>query len=245
MFELSVAARHITSRKRQTLLSLTAIVLAVSISLVFMSLANGQQQLVLDVWIDIIPQVNVHPQENEDYLHLYKSALEMVWKIPGVRSVSTVLYAPASFSHEDRVKNSIMMGVPPEGVTGISDVGEKMVKGDLSAILGGRNIVLGAELARKLKAKMGDTIRVSFPQAQTMRLAVVGIFDTGTEWDDYAFVSPQTAQEFLQEGDVASEIWIALTDPFEAESISKQISDLGYETRTWQEDVPELRGPWR
>ncbi|MDD4162204.1 MAG: ABC transporter permease [Methanothrix sp.] len=239
MFEPSIAARHITSRRRQTALSLAAIALAVSISIVFMSLANSQQQLVLDLYIDKIPHIIVYPQLNEKYLHLYKSAMEKIWRIPGVKSVSTSLHAEASFSHKDKIKNAEMDGVMPEEEMKISKLEEKMVRGDLTAILGGRNIVLGAVLAHKLKAKMGDTVRASFPRARTMRLTVVGIFDTGTEYDKYAFVSLQTAQEFLREGDVVNEIKIALTNPFEAESVSEQISNLGYRANTWQEDEPD------
>jgi lipoprotein-releasing system permease protein len=241
MFELSIATRHITTRRRQTALSLAAIALAVSISIVFMSLANGEQQMVLDIWVGVIPHVHVHPEQNEEHIHLYKSAMEKIWKIPGVKAVSIWLNARASLSYKDKVKNSIMVGTIPDEQTKISKIGDKMISGDLAAILGGRNIVLGAEVAHKLKARMSDTIYASFPKAETMRLTVVGIFETGTDWDEYTFVSQKTAREFLQEGDVASEIVMALDDPLKAESVSEQISNLGYETRSWQEDIPDAK----
>ena len=42
---VSIAIRHIISRRRQTLLSVLAVALAVSISVIFTSLVNGQQQI--------------------------------------------------------------------------------------------------------------------------------------------------------------------------------------------------------
>ncbi|MBN1235181.1 MAG: ABC transporter permease [Methanotrichaceae archaeon] len=240
MFELSIAARHITSHRKQTALSLTAIALAVSISIVFMSLSNGQQQLIRDIWIETIPHIIVQPEKNEDYLHLYRSAIEKIWEIPGVRSVSTRTSASSSLSHKDKVRNAIMRGVSPEEETEISKIEEYMIQGDLSAISSGRNIVLGVILSQKLKAKMGDTILVSSPKARTLHLTMVGIFEMGTDRDEFiAYVSRETAQEFLQQGDVVSEIDIALADPFKAESISKQISNLGYRATPWQEVEPD------
>lgn len=240
MFELCIATRHITSRRRQTALSLAAIALAASVSIVFMSLANGQQQLIRDIWIETIPHIIVSPDVGKYDLHLYRSAMEKIGKIQGVRAVSTRIDVSASFTHKDKVRGATLRGVQPEAETEISKIGRLMISGDLSAILGGRNIVLGVVLADRLKIKMGDLIEISKPEAKTLHLKVVGIFQTGTNRDDsLAYVSSETAQEFWQHGDVVTEIDLALIDPNEAESVSRQLSNQGYRALPWQKEEPD------
>jgi lipoprotein-releasing system permease protein len=60
--ELFIALRNITFHRRQTLLSVTAVALAVSISLVFTSLGNGSQELLTGIVEDKLPHVKIYPE---------------------------------------------------------------------------------------------------------------------------------------------------------------------------------------
>ena len=81
---------------------------------------------------------------------------------------------------------------------------------------------------------------VESPLQIALHLKVVGIFQTGTNRDDsLAYVSSETAQEFWQHGDVVTEIDLALIDPNEAESVSRQLSNQGYRALPWQKEEPD------
>ncbi|MGB3944709.1 MAG: ABC transporter permease, partial [Methanothrix sp.] len=82
-FELFIAIRHVLSRRRQTLLSVTAVALAVSISLVFTSLGNGTQELLVGIVEDKLPHVRISPAEGEKQIHLYRGLLDRVTAIEG------------------------------------------------------------------------------------------------------------------------------------------------------------------
>ncbi len=59
---VTIAIRHIISRRRQTLLSVLAVALAVSISVIFTSLVTGQQQILTGLVEEKLPHVVVKPK---------------------------------------------------------------------------------------------------------------------------------------------------------------------------------------
>jgi len=240
-FELSVALRHVTSRRRQTLLSVTAVALAVSISLIFTSLGNGSQELLTDIVEEKLPHVTVSPEEDEKYIHLRQGLLKGVSEIPGVKSTSISLSTQATMSFEDKNKNALLRGVDPADEDAIYKISESMVQGDFFDIQDGKNVVLGTKLAEKLDIKVGDGVEVSFPRARTTDLQVVGIFDTGTPLDEsFAYVSLRTARDFLDEGDVINSLELRVWDIDDAETIASRIDGFGYNARSWQENNPEI-----
>jgi lipoprotein-releasing system permease protein len=240
-FELFVALKHITSRRRQTLLSVTAVALAVSISLVFTSLGNGSQELLTDIVEEKLPHVRISPAEDEEYIHLYRGLLEKVAAIEGVRSFSATLSTQATISFKEKNRNALLRGVNPADEDAIYKISDSMVEGEFFDILDGKNVVMGFKLADDLGLLVGDRTEVSFPRAQTMDLELAGIFDTGTPLDEsFAYVSLRTAKDFLDEGDVINSVELRLFDIDEAERVAAVVDGLGYNAMSWQETNPEI-----
>ena len=244
MFELSVAMKHLRTRRRQTILVAGAVALAVAITIIQMSAANGMEDITLGILSEIAPHVTVTEKLDEDYIYLYKTLMENIWAIPGVVAVSPNLFTEAVLSHEDNVENVRLVGVIPGELNKISKIGDDyMVAGDLYAIQNGRRVALSKEAAEELDVKLGDGVTSPQDQdSQTLNLVVVGIFDTGVEWDDFAFVSMETAREFEREGDVINEIHVKLDDIYQAETVAREISAMGYRARSWQVMFPDLLG---
>lgn len=237
-----MALRHITYRKRQTALAVTAVGLAVGISLLSVAIQNGFSEYMLDVVFKSLPHVTITPTNGENYLHLYQNVMDNVWSLEGVVGVSPVIAASASFTHEEKVVNAAMLGILPSKADKIGSLGENMVQGDLSSITAGKRILLGRALADKLDLKMGDTVQASFPDAKDIDLTVSGIFDTGYASVDErtSYVSLATAQEFLDEGNVVTKIEIKLDDIYNALAISELLSSNRYKVQTWQDANPEI-----
>ncbi len=240
-FELFVALKHVSTRRRQTILSVTAVALAVSISLIFTSLGNGSQELLTDIVEEKLPHVRISPAEGEKYIHLYRGLLERVAAIEGVRSFSATLSTSATISFEEKNRNALLRGVDPADENAIYKIDDSMVEGEFFDILDGKNVVMGFKLADDLDLLVGDRVEVSFPRAQTTDLELVGTFDTGTPLDEsFAYVSLRTARDFLDEGDVISSVELRLLEIRDAERIASAIDDLGYEATSWQENNPEI-----
>jgi lipoprotein-releasing system permease protein len=235
LFELFVAKKHLTSRKRQTILAVGAVALAVTITILFRSLINGFETTLNEIIFEFVPHVTVLPEEGENYIHLYKTLIETIWAIPGVAAVSPALSTTASFSHDDNVENVVLRGVIPDELNKISKIGiDYMVAGDLGSIQNGRRAALDQGLADELEVNLGDTVRASFPDARTMNLVVSGIFDTGGFSTNYAYVSIDTAREFLGEGNVITDVQIKLDDIYRADEVAAELSLLGYNAESWQ-----------
>ncbi len=240
-FELSVALRHITYRKRGTILSVAAIALAVAISLTSVSLQDGFSQMLFDIIVEDLPHVTVSPKEGDDYIYLYQTLMDRIWMLPGVIAVSPGLGASATFIHKDNVENVAMSGVNPADIDKIYNIGKYVVRGDLGSIDDGKKVVMGRKLADDLKLKLGETVYVSFPDARPTSLVVSGIFNSPTGWpEDIAFVSISTARDFLGKGDVVSSVDIKLDDVYQADAVAKDLSDHGYKAESWQQLFPEI-----
>ncbi len=240
-FDFFVAAKHVTSHRRQTLLSVTAVAFAVSISLIFTSLGNGSQELLTDIVEEKLPHVRIMPSGDEKYIHLYRGLLEKVAAIEGVRSVSATLSTQATVSFKDKNRNALLRGVDPADEDAIYKISESMVEGEFFDILDGKNVVMGFKLADDLGLLVGDRVEATFPRAKTTDLELVGIFDTGTPLDEsFAYVSLKTARDFLDEGDVVNSIELRLFDIDDAERVAAAVDDLGRDAMSWQETNPEI-----
>lgn len=240
-FELTVAMRHIIYRKRGTLLSVAAIALAVSISLVSIFMMDGFRDMLFDVIIEDLPHVTVTPKEGDDYIYLYHSLSDRIWDIPGVVAVSASLGTSATFTYKENVENVAMSGIDPEDFESIYHLEEYMIKGDLISVQSGKKVILGKKLSERLKVKMGQTIYASFPDARGTSLMVSGIFDPPVGWpEDLAIVSLDTARSFLNEGDVASNVDIRLEDIYQADAAARSLQDYGYKADSWQKLYPEI-----
>jgi lipoprotein-releasing system permease protein len=239
--ELFIALRHISSHRRQTLLSVTAVALAVSISLVFTSLGNGSQELLTGIVEDKLPHVKVYPEGDDKYINLYRILLERIAAIEGVRSYSATISSQATISFKEKRKNALLLGIDPFRVDEIYRISDSMILGDFLAIRDRNNVVMGFKLAEKLDLKIGDAIDASFPRANNISLKLVGIFDSGTPLDEnVAYVSSKTVRDFLNEGDIINSIELKLLDINQAQSVAASIDGLGYNAMSWQESNPEI-----
>ncbi|MFZ2375587.1 MAG: FtsX-like permease family protein [Methanothrix sp.] len=241
VFELTVALRHIIYRKRGTILSVAAIALAVSISLVSIFMMDGFRNMLFDIIIEDLPHVVVSPKEGEEYIYLHHSLTDRIWDMPGVVAVSASLGTSATFTYKENVENVAMSGVNPEDFERIYHIGEYMIQGELISIQSGKKVILGRKLAERLKVKMDQTLYASFPDARETSLVVSGIFDPPMGWpEDLALVSLGTARTFLNQGDVVSSVDIKLKDVYQGDAIARSLRDHGYKADSWQKLYPEI-----
>ena len=240
-FETSIAMKHIITRRRQTFLSIMAVALAVSISVIFTSLVNGQQHILTGLVEEKLPHVTIEPKQGDDYIHLYKSLLDRIAPLPGVKSSAASLSTTATLSRKDKTKNALLKGVIPVDIDKIYKISQNMLLGDFTSINQIGNAIIGQTLADDLGVKLGDKVEATFPRATTTELTVTGIFNTGTPLDEtFAFVSLDTTRKFLDKGDVVNAIELSLDDIYQAQSVAYEISSWGYNAKSWMETNPEI-----
>ncbi len=194
MFELFIAIRHIKERRRQTLLSISAVAIAIAILVVTQGMMNGYNYLLLNKTVDNLPHITVLPRENEKYIYRYQTIIARISSIDGVVAISPHLNGQAHLKHKGYVKTAALQGIDPNLEDRVIPISGSL-EGSLDSLLFSPNaIIIGDGLANNLHAKAGDILSVSFPNANTLSLKVAGIVDTGTPIDEViAYTSLETA----------------------------------------------------
>lgn len=241
-YELFIALRQIRARKFQTFLSVGAIALAVMVLTFSQALMVGWTGELYNTTVNKLPHVSVSPQEGEDYIYLYRTLMERIGSIERVTAVSPFLTGQASFRFKDNSLNSELKGVVPLEENEISSIEEDVIEGSFRELDFSRNtVVIGSKLADKLEANLGDSIDVSFPNANPLSLRIVGIFHTGSPLDEsMTYTSLDTAQRFYDVPDVVNGISIRLSDFNLDREVAAEIEETGYRARGWTETNPAI-----
>lgn len=241
-YELFISLRQIRARRFQTILSVGAIALAVMILTVSQALMVGFTGELYDTTVNKLSHVLVSPREGEDYIYLYRTLAGDISKIEGVSTVSPFLTGEASFRFKTNSLNAELRGVLPQQENNISDIEADMVEGNFRELEYSRNtVVIGSMLADKLEVNLGDSVDVSFPNANPLSLRVVGIFHTGSPLDEsLTYTSLDTAQEFYDVADVINGLSVRLEDFNRDMEVAAEIEKTGYNARGWTETNPEI-----
>ncbi len=243
MYELFIALRHLTSRRRQTIFSVLAVGLAVMLLMWSQAVMVGFTDEMYSKTVDtMMPHVTVEPQEGEDYIHLYRNLIEDINKIDGVIGISPLLVGAATFEYKGKNKNVVMRGIRVEDHDSVMFINDNIIEGSFRDLeVSPNSVVVGDALAEKLDVEIGDTIDASFPEANPTNLKVVGIYNSRTPMDEtLAFTSLSTVQDFLDVSNVVTTILVRGDDRERAQEISEEIDTLGYPASGWKETNPEI-----
>jgi lipoprotein-releasing system permease protein len=242
VYELFIAIRHLTSRRRQTIFSVLAVGLAVMGLMWSQAVMVGFTDVMYEHTVDRMAHVTVEPKQDEDYIHLYRKLTEGITHIDGVVGVSPVLVGAATFEFKDKNKNVVMQGIKVEAHDSVLYINDDIVEGSFRDLeVTPNSVVVGDALAEKLDVEIGDTIDASFPEANPTALKVVGIYNSGTPQDEnIAITSLSTAQDFLDVSNVVTTILVRGDDRERAQAISEEIDAMGYPAAGWKETNPEI-----
>jgi lipoprotein-releasing system permease protein len=260
-----IALAHLTSRRRQTIMSLLGISLGVAFFMAVSSLMRGSERDFIKRLVDSSPHITVSdefrqppvqpaalaygegaavalnglkPRTETRGIRGYKRKLDLLEEIPGAR-VAPVLAGQAILTFAGKERGVTLNGVVPEAMIGVSDIEEKLVQGSLRALSANTHgIIIGRALARILFLEMGDNVAISSPTGVVQMMKIVGLFDTGTTAIDegQAYVLLKRAQVLLGRPDRVNKLVLKLDDPYTARAVSAAIeSKVGYRSQSWQE----------
>lgn len=269
MLALDVAAAHLTTRKRQTLVSLSGVVLGVAFFLAVSSLMRGSEKDFLRRLVDNSPHItvydeyrlprvqpaaltwpdgavhisNVKPQTETRGIRGHRQKIEFVESLPGVR-VAPVLVGSAVLTFAGREEGVTLSGVVPATIKNVSTIDEKIVAGSLDALAANPNgIVIGRGLADKFNLGIGSTLGVSAPNGASRPMKVVGVFRTGNaSYDEtQTFVLLKRAQVMLDRPNRVNRFIIQMQDPYAARDIAARIEKtIGYKAVSWAEASEDI-----
>jgi lipoprotein-releasing system permease protein len=254
-FELFVARRYLTARRKQafisviTLISVVGIAIGVAALVIAIALITGFQGDVQDKILGATSHVMVSDLGGQG-LADYDDMAAKIRDLPGVVSVSPVVYNTVLITGIGESSGALVKGIDFERERAGSDWLRNLESGRIPVAGGTRDgILLGRELALRLGAQVGDTVQIVtasstlspiglLPKRKTFEVS--GIFNTGLyEFDSTtALVAIGAAQKLFGLEGRASYIQVKLADIFAAPEIGERIKAVLPATvyiTTWME----------
>lgn len=268
-FSLHIAAAHLTNRKRQTLVSLTGVVLGVAFFLAVASLMQGSEKDFIKQLIDNSPHItvsdeyrsapvqpavlrwadgavrvaHVKPQSETRGIRGYREKLNFLQSLAGVR-VAPVLVGSAVLVFAGHPEGIALSGIVPAQMKKVSVIEKKMIEGSLDALeIEPNGIVIGQGLATKFNLSLYSTVSVVTPDGAGRLMKVVGIFRTGNAAYDQAqtFTLLKRAQALLGQPNRVNRFIIQLADADTARAVAQRIeASIGYKAISWQEASEDI-----
>jgi lipoprotein-releasing system permease protein len=254
-FELFVARRYLTARRKQafisviTSISVLGIMIGVAALVIAIALITGFQEDVQDKILGATSHIMVSDLSG-DGLSDYAGTAEVIRSLPGVISVTPVVYSTVLVTGLSESSGALLKGLDLERERESAAWLRDLEAGRIPAPGGAREgLLLGRELALRIGAQVGDVVDVVSASSnlsplgllpKRKRFQVTGLFHTGLyEFDNStALVSLQTAQRLLDLEGRVSYIQVRIRDIFKAPALAARIKEsappLVYVT-TWME----------
>ena len=244
-----------------TSVSILGVTFGVAALTFVLAITTGFQQQFRDKVLGVNAHVIVLKSQTTfaEYRDVMKTALTID---PDVLAVQPFIFAEMLVTRgKGELSGVAIKGVDPKLVRGVLDLDEHMIEGSIDALGKERGpndlppIIMGKELAHKLKAKMGDEVTVVVPLSnidfdtyrakssapRTRKFRVAGIFYSG--FDEYdrrlMYTSLQDTQDLVGRGDQVMGVEMKVKDVDRAETIARKLEKaLGgppYQVQDWYE----------
>jgi lipoprotein-releasing system permease protein len=260
-FEWLVGLRYTRAGKRSarnsfisfiSLISMAGIALGVAALIVVLSVMNGFQKEVRDRMLSVLAHIEV--SDANGALPDWQQTAREAFMDKDVKGAAPYVAGQAMMTRDDTVRGVVVRGVLPGEEPKVSDVASQIKQGNFNDLRAGEfNIVLGLELARSMRARVGDKVTLIAPQGQVTpagviprlkQFTVVGIFEAGHfEFDSsLAFMHIDDAEKMFRLS-APSGLRLRIANMQEAPQVAQDlsriltgdvlISDWSQQNRTW------------
>lgn len=220
-----------------SMMSMLGIALGILVLITVLSVMNGFDHEIKKRVFSMWPALTV--SSSVGYVEDSQSLEKIVRNAPTVTAVAPFITEQVLLTNAGNVQPAMMSGIDPAAEKKMSDLANKMIQGDLSALQSGTfGIVIGEELANRLDAIVGDKVTVITPQVSLSpagvlprfkRFTVMGIFRAGPGFGfdmALAYINLTDAQKLFQMGTTVSGIHANIKDVYAAPLLSTELAKL-------------------
>ena len=186
----------------QTILTSLGVGFGTAVLIIVLSVMNGFENELQKRILGVIPHVTLESSGGFEDL---ENISEIILEESNVEAIAPFLSSQVVINSNDVSKGVIIKGTSQKNE--ISIIPDNMLVGDLEALEGGSNIIVGDSLAYELNAAIGDSVNLlnidqSNPLIGVPRVIafkVVGIFSVGSEVDqNYALISQDSFLKLIK-----------------------------------------------
>ncbi|MFH0344431.1 MAG: lipoprotein-releasing ABC transporter permease subunit [Chromatiales bacterium] len=236
---LYIGLRYTRAKRRNhfisfiSIISMLGVAVGVTALITVISVMNGFEKELRGRILGVTAHATI--VERGRPLRDWQAVSAVIDRDPRVRGSAPFIRAEGMATRAGSVHGVIVEGVLPDQEPKVSVVGERMRTGRLSDLKpGAYKILLGAALARALRAEVGDKITLVVPQAtatpagilpRLKRFTLAGVFEIGMHDYDAALavVHLEDAARLFRIQDGVSGIRIKVDDMFAAPRISREL----------------------
>jgi lipoprotein-releasing system permease protein len=257
-WELRVALRYLTARRKQAFISVISGVAVLGVAtgvmalLVALGLMTGLQSEIRARILGATAHVSLFRVGALPFDDVERVIAD-VRRVPGVAGASPALYGKALLTSSGGAAVATLKGIVPAEERTVTDVIAKLQQGSLDGFAepgtGPAPILLGSALAASLHVGVGDVVTLTSPHGRlspvgllprVTKVRVVGTVKTGLfEFDaGWGYLPLAAAQRLFEEADRTTLVEVRLDDMFAvgagARAILARLGD-GYVTSDWIE----------
>ncbi len=256
-FELRVALRYLTARRKQAFISVISaismlgVVVGVMALMVALGLMTGLQREIRSKILGATAHISVFRAGGEPFED-YAAVVEAVRRVPGVLGSAPAVYGKALLSGAGGgAAVATIKGVVPSQESTVTDIGSQTDGAPLE-VLGSEGdemppILLGHELAGSLGLGPGEVVSITSAQGRLSPLGMLprvtrfrvagtvrtGLFEFDSAWAYLPFASAQRL--FAHEG-AATLVEVRVADIYRVQPAARRVLDTlgrGYLTNDW------------
>ena len=191
-FETMIGLRYVRARRRNhfisfiSMSSMIGVALGVMALITVISVMNGFEKELKDRILGMASHAVI---EELNGLKDWQLVINNIKDHPEIVGAAPYFHAEGMLTKDKIVNGVIIRGILPHEETNVAIVAEKMIEGDLDDLISTEfNIILGAELVRKLNLEIGDKVTLVAPQVnftpagilpRLKRFTLIGIFEVG------------------------------------------------------------------
>lgn len=232
--------------------SMTGIALGVAALIVVLSVMNGFQRDVRDRMLSVLPHIELYDTTRTPSLLLqdWQTVADQALAESEVQAAAPFVAAQGMVARGQQLSGVQLRGIEPDSEVAVSDISRQMVQGRLDDLQAGSfRIILGSELAAKLRVYPGDTVMVLAPQGSVSpagftprmrQFTVSGVVSSGHyEYDaSLAFIHVNDAVAVFRE-QAAAGVRLRIADMHRAPQVAQRLRhdvSAGVVTQDWTQN---------
>jgi lipoprotein-releasing system permease protein len=265
-YELKIALRYLRARRKDAFISITTIFTAVGVMIgvaaltTTLSVMGGFEQSLKERVLSMSPQVQI--LNSQGSIDNYAEIEKKVAGVPGVNGSDAYIIGQAMLSSGRGIGGVVVRGVEPNNPVVRDQWGRYMTAGSLDNLsrsysipasaagpaLTTGGLSIGVSLAKKLKAKPGDAVRMVAPiisadgslSTKSAQFVIGAIFDSGMNFVDtnMVFMDLSHAQDFFGRVSKVDGVDIHLANLDQTDAVTDAVGKLfpnPYRVHNWIE----------
>jgi lipoprotein-releasing system permease protein len=257
-FELRIALRYLTARRKQAFISVISaisvlgVVVGVMALMVALGLMTGLQREIRSKILGATAHISIFRSGNEPFDN-YRDVVAKVRTVPHVLGSAPTVYGKGLMITAGGSAVATLKGIVPAMERSVTDLASQVEEGQLDALERSDAgslppILLGRDLASTLGVGVGDVVTVTSPEGRLSPLGMLprvtkfrvagtvhsGLYEFDSQW---AYVPLSVAQRLFTGGsDSASLVEVRLDDIYAVRAVAPHILAAlgeGYLTTDW------------